>query len=148
MIVNLRRDFYGPNNVLYLARDNPHDFPTDWEQYLPNGAEIVGRGIVGGEMKKRGRVKRPRVPEAVADDPKVDGLTAGNSPMDATAIVPGTHEDNSQLSSKEADKAKADLAKDAQEGVAATGARPDTQPQVATTRSAKTGSADKPKIDL
>lgn len=126
MQVNLRRDFFGPNNVLYLERDNPHDFPTSWEDKLPPGAEIVGKG--------------PVVHPGKADDPKVDGLTAGNKPQDAPAVVDGTEEDNSQLTDAEADKIKAQLEKAAQAGQGATGGRPQAQPQDEARNAAKEGS--------
>lgn len=141
MQVNLKRAWFAPNNVLYSTENNPHDFPIDWEGLLPDGAEVVGRGIVGSEeYKEKGKLPKSPVDPAAADDPKVDGLTAGNKPQDAPAVVDGTEEDNSNLTTAEAEKVKAQQEKAAQAGVGATGARPDGQPQENAAAAAKQGS--------
>lgn len=113
MQVNLKRAYFGPNNVLYSVEDNPHDFPSAWEDILPPGVEVIGKGIVGSEdYKDKAKPVEKTVPEAAADDPKVDGLTAGNAPQDAPAVVDGTEEDNSKLTDAKAEKVKAAVDKD------------------------------------
>lgn len=37
MVVNLKRDFFGPDGTLYRSVDNPHTFPKDWK--VPKDAE-------------------------------------------------------------------------------------------------------------
>lgn len=41
-LVNLKRDWFAPDGSLYQVRDNPHEFPGDWE--LPKSAEPIGEG--------------------------------------------------------------------------------------------------------
>jgi len=33
--VNLERDWFAPDGSLYQRRDNPHQFPADWEDQIP-----------------------------------------------------------------------------------------------------------------
>lgn len=35
ILVNLRNDWFAPNGSLYLAKDNPHEFPAEWEDQIP-----------------------------------------------------------------------------------------------------------------
>lgn len=30
VVVNLKKDWFGPSDSLYQARDNPHEFPEEW----------------------------------------------------------------------------------------------------------------------
>lgn len=39
MMVNLKRDFFGPNGSLYTVANNPHTFPEEWK--LPSDAKLV-----------------------------------------------------------------------------------------------------------
>lgn len=39
MLVNLKRDFFGPDAVQYKVLDNPHNFDDDW--ILPKDAKEV-----------------------------------------------------------------------------------------------------------
>lgn len=39
-LVNLKRNWFAPNGSLYEVRDNPHEFPGDWD--LPPTAEELG----------------------------------------------------------------------------------------------------------
>jgi hypothetical protein len=32
VLVNLAKDWFGPNGVLYECEDNPHEFPADWAE--------------------------------------------------------------------------------------------------------------------
>lgn len=35
LLVNLKRDWFAPDGSLYQVRDNPHEFPADWEDQIP-----------------------------------------------------------------------------------------------------------------
>lgn len=39
-MVNLKRDWFAPDGTLYLVRDNPHEFPSDWD-LPPTAKEVV-----------------------------------------------------------------------------------------------------------
>lgn len=53
VLVNLRRDWFGPDGSLYETRDNPHEFPAEYADspadkeskskyaVLPSTAEVV-----------------------------------------------------------------------------------------------------------
>lgn len=43
MKVQLKRDWFAPNAVLYEKHNNPHDFPDDWEAKLPKGAVMLAK---------------------------------------------------------------------------------------------------------
>src|SRR6187397_2969044 len=32
VLVNLAKDWFGPNGVLYECEDNPHEFPAEWAE--------------------------------------------------------------------------------------------------------------------
>lgn len=40
MLVNLAKDWFGPDASLHMVVNNPHDFPDEWE--IPGSAEKVG----------------------------------------------------------------------------------------------------------
>lgn len=39
MLVNLAKDWFGPDASLHMVVNNPHDFPDDWE--IPGSAKKV-----------------------------------------------------------------------------------------------------------
>jgi hypothetical protein len=41
MLVNLEKNWFGPDASLHQVSGNPHDFPDDWEDQLPKGAKEV-----------------------------------------------------------------------------------------------------------
>lgn len=64
MQVKLARNFFGPDGTLYQVRNNPHDFPDDWD--LPKGAEKLS--------KKDAKEAADNV-EGTAADPRLVGST-------------------------------------------------------------------------
>lgn len=46
MLVNLARNFFGPDGSLYKAEKNPHSFPDDWE--LPKDAKKLTKKEAAG----------------------------------------------------------------------------------------------------
>lgn len=59
MQVKLRNNFFGPDNVYYKADDSPHTFDASWEDKLPVGAEVIGKGIVGSDDYKKSAKPAP-----------------------------------------------------------------------------------------
>ncbi len=42
MQVNLRRDWFAPNNLLFAASANPNEIPEEFRNELPSTAEVIG----------------------------------------------------------------------------------------------------------
>ena len=57
--VNLKKDWFAPDGTLYLARDNPHNFPSDWT--LPKSAG-AGEEPAAVTEEDDDEVKKPVVP--------------------------------------------------------------------------------------
>lgn len=95
VLVNLRRDWFGPDGSLYQVRDNPHEFPAayadkpDKEQtedndnrlkgkevkyaVLPSSAEIIEDAKTVAVIQNTGGGERVIVPTAVEGDVKSVG---------------------------------------------------------------------------
>lgn len=73
MLVNLRRNWYAPNNTLYEKSANPHDFPESWKDQLPKGAEVLEGGKVVAVGVNTANGATLTKPEAVDDDVKSVG---------------------------------------------------------------------------
>lgn len=43
MKVNLARNWFAPNDVLYQVEFNPHEIPDDFKDRLPSGAEVLNK---------------------------------------------------------------------------------------------------------
>lgn len=95
VLVNLRRDWFGPDGSLYQVRDNPHEFPAEYaakpsaEQtadndsrakskqvkyaVLPSTAEVIEDGATVAVVQNTGGGERVIVPTAVEGDVKSVG---------------------------------------------------------------------------
>ena len=61
-LYNLKAKFFGPNYSLYDPKNNPHDFPDDWE--VPAGTEKLDENLNVEEVRN-----------VEGDAPGVDGKT-------------------------------------------------------------------------
>lgn len=58
VLVNLRKDWFGPDGSLYQARDNPHEFPASYAEPAEAKKEpvkevVTTRTVGGGESKQK-----------------------------------------------------------------------------------------------
>lgn len=99
VLVNLKRDWFGPDGSLYEVRDNPHEFPANFadapekvkkekedepvnpraQKYavLPSTAEVVESSKTVVTVLETGGGQRVMVPTAVQDDVKSVGGAVG-----------------------------------------------------------------------
>ena len=91
ILVNLRKDWFGPDGSLYQARDNPHQFPEEYankpgkdakegQKYavLPSTAEIVdSSGATVAVLQNTGGGQQVLMPSEVQDGAKSVGGAVG-----------------------------------------------------------------------
>jgi hypothetical protein len=94
VLVNLKRDWFGPDGSLYEARDNPHEFPeefaepckdkNDKQKYavLPSSAEIVEGGKTVAVIQNTGGGQQVLMPSEVQDDAKSVGGAVGKNGLE------------------------------------------------------------------
>lgn len=111
VLVNLRKDWFGPDGSLYQVRDNPHEFPAEFaddpEQLedeskedfaarkkrqpfnvLPSTAKIVENAKTVAVIQNTGGGERVIVPTAVEGDVKsVGGALDDNGNEKATQTI-------------------------------------------------------------
>lgn len=91
VMVNLKRDWFGPDGSLYQVRDNPHEFPATYAgkpkkdapegtKYaeLPSTAEILGDATTVATIQLTGSGDQLVVPTAVSEDVESVGNTLDN----------------------------------------------------------------------
>lgn len=107
VLVNLRKDWFGPDGSLYEARDNPHEFPAAWAEpgkevetkpastttttteskaevtkpkyaVLPSSAEVVDSETTVVTIQNTGGGQQVLVPTAVQDDVETVGGAVGS----------------------------------------------------------------------
>lgn len=94
--VNLKRDWFSPDGVLYLVRQNPHEFPEAWADeptqrddesdedfekreaaskydVLPSTAEVIGEGRTVVTLQNTANGEQLLVPQVIDDDVKSVG---------------------------------------------------------------------------
>lgn len=115
VLVNLRKDWFGPNGSLYQARDNPHEFPADWAEeaeakpttaakktttvveepeveskqkyaVLPSTAEIVKSGATVAVLQNTGGGQQVMMPSAIEGDVKEVGGAVGKHGLEEPSI--------------------------------------------------------------
>lgn len=66
MKVNLKRNWFGPNQMRFRVRNNPHEMPDDWEKLLPSDAQVVGADPPEEEPKaSKAKKPAPDAPDAL-----------------------------------------------------------------------------------
>ncbi len=95
VLVNLRKDWFGPDGSLYQARDNPHEFPAEYaeageareqKEVKTTTVETVG----GGELKSRYKIL-PSTAEIVESSKTV--MVKQNTGGGQQLLVPSAVED-------------------------------------------------------
>ena len=129
VMVNLKKDWFGPDSSLYQARDNPHEFPAEYAEapekaedestedfkarqkrqpyaVLPSSAELVkGGGKVVTTLQQTANGAEVEVPTLIEDDVKSVGgaLNAkGREDPDqpVSAAASAAKEDGTQVGGK------------------------------------------------
>jgi hypothetical protein len=94
ILVNLRKDWFGPDGSLYQARDNPHEFPAKYAEapdkkdlkegekapryaVLPSSAELVESSKTVLVRQNTGGGQQVEMPVAVEGDVKSVGGAIG-----------------------------------------------------------------------
>lgn len=69
MKVNLKRNWFGPNQTRFRVRNNPHQMPDDWKKLLPSDAQVVGEEAPEKEPEKETKASAkkpaPNAPDAL-----------------------------------------------------------------------------------
>lgn len=85
VLVNLKKDWFGPDGSLYQSRDNPHEFPDSWADkpakeaerskfaVLPSTAEVVKGSRTVATLQQTANETELVVPTTVEDDVKSVG---------------------------------------------------------------------------
>jgi hypothetical protein len=116
VLVNLKKDWFGPDGSLYQARDNPHEFPADYAEpgklpekeeeeepvrvevarpakpkaaryaVLPSSAEIVKSTDTVMVVQNTGGGQQLHVPSAVEGDVKEVGGAVGKHGLEEPSV--------------------------------------------------------------
>lgn len=78
LLVNLQRDWYAPDGSLYLVRDNPHEFPADWEDQIPR------------IRVPKDQAERTAGPEYVVDKEARERIIVGEGDQTTVAVLQNT----------------------------------------------------------
>jgi hypothetical protein len=98
VLVNLRKDWFGPDGSLYQARDNPHEFPADWADEAkaePTPTkETTTTTVSGGETAKQKYAVLPSSAEIVESETTVAVLQ--NTGGGQQALMPSAVQDGAE----------------------------------------------------
>jgi hypothetical protein len=90
VLVNLKRDWFGPDGSLYQARDNPHEFPAEYAEPVKEEKtpvkETVTVTTVGGDVRKQKYAVLPSTAEIVESSKTV--MTVQNTGGGQKVLVP------------------------------------------------------------